>query len=535
MADLLVRARVVDGTGAPGFGGWVAVRAGRVAAVGRESEPAPVAAVVVDRPDLVVAPGFVDVHSHADLSAVLAPGLDSAVAQGITTVVVGNCGISPAPLPARTSAADLVHAWLGAPAPGGVPDVAWQGFGEFLDVVEQARPAVNVAALAGFGALRRAVLDDTDRPARRDEVRRMRDLLARCLDEGAAGMSTGLIYDPDRSAPTAEVVEVARALRGRGRYATHLRAEGRLLWEALDEAFRIGRAAGVPVQVSHLKLEGRSMWGGATELLGRIRAARTGGLEVGADHYPYAAYETSLEAFFPVWAPHGRLGDLLADPREAARLRRAVEEGKPGWQSSVDDVGWDRVVVTRHRDQVAVGLSLAEIAEATADGDGFAAACSLLVADPACGVVGHAMAESDVRVLAQASDVAVCTDSVAAPGAGWLAAVEGHPRGWGSFPRVLGRYVREQGLLGLEAAVARMTSLPASQFGLDGAGGRGTLAPGMAADLVLLDPASVADRADYLDPRRPPAGIELVLVNGLPAADPHALVGAGGTHGRVLR
>jgi dihydroorotase/N-acyl-D-amino-acid deacylase len=531
MVELLLRGRVVDGSAAPAHQGWVAVDAGRVVAVGRDGQAEPAAGRVVERPSWVVAPGFVDVHSHADLTAVVAPGLAAAVAQGVTTVVIGNCGLSPAPLAARATAAQVLEQWLGT-APPEAPDVAWAGFGEFLDVVAQASPAVNVVALAGFGALRRAAVADTSRPARPDETRRMRDLLARCLDEGAAGLSSGLIYDPDRSATTEELVAVAGAVRGRGRYASHVRGEGRLLWQAVDEALAVGRRAGVPVQVSHLKLEGRSMWGGAGELLARLRRARAEGLEVGADHYPYTAYETSLAAFFPAWAQPPGLATLLARPGERSRLRHAVDHGEADWQSSVDDVGWDRVVLTRHRDAGVVGLT---VAQAAAGSDPFAAACELLLADPECAVVGHAMAEDDVRTLVAAPDVAVCTDSAAAPADGPLAGVEGHPRGWGAFPRVLGRYVRDEGLLTLEAAVARMTSLPADQFGLGGPGGRGRLQPGAVADVVLLDPDAVVDRADHVEPRRPPVGIELVLVAGRPAHDPQGLVGPVGRHGVVLR
>jgi N-acyl-D-amino-acid deacylase len=322
MTTLLISGgTLVDGTGAAGYPGWVAVEGSTISAVGAADAPAPAADRVVDATGRVVTPGFIDVHSHSDFVVVALPELTSSVAQGITTMVVGNCGSSPAPLAERTRFADLVAQLTGEVLPD-LPEVSWQSFGEFLDAVEAARPAVNVAALVGFGALRAAVVADPTRPADADEVARMRRLLSACLDEGAIGLSTGLIYDPDRSASREEIVEVARELRGRGRYASHIRGEGADLWAAVSEAVGLAREVGVPVQVSHLKLEGSSVWGQADRLLGVLAARRAEGLLVEGDQYPYAAYETSLSAFFPAWAIAGDLPELLAGPRCTASAHR---------------------------------------------------------------------------------------------------------------------------------------------------------------------------------------------------------------------
>jgi dihydroorotase/N-acyl-D-amino-acid deacylase len=507
--DSVLAGLLVDGTGAPGFDGWVAVQGGRIAAVERSGVARPSADVVQDTPGTVVTPGFIDVHTHSDLTAVAAPTMESTLRQGVTTVVVGNCGGSPAPLRRASTMTELMQDWGSV---GRVDsDATWASFGEYLDAVAAARPAVNVAALVGFGTLRRLVLDELDRPATPEQAVVMREALRRGLDDGAVGLSTGLIYEPDQSASREELLTVAGGLDDRGVYASHVRGEGRSGLAAVDEALDIGRTCGVRVQVSHVKCESSHAWGRMGELLERLRDARHGGVEAWADSYPYTAYETSLAAFLPPWAPPERLGDLLRSPGDRQRLRRSVELGEPDWQSSVDGVGWERIVVDHHRDSANVGRDVASLA---GEEDVLDVVARLLAEDPGTWVIGHAMREEDVREAVAAPDVMVASDGMAVPAAGPISALARHPRSWGTFPRVLGHYVRDQGALSLEAAVHTMTGLPAAQFGL---GGRGVLRVGAPADLVVLDPATVAGPADFGAVRQPPVGIETVLVNGVVA------------------
>lgn len=522
MRDLLVvGALIVDGTGDPGLPGSVAVEGDRIAGVIREGEPEPSAAVRIDGSGLVLAPGFIDVHDHSDLSTFVDPWMQSSLRQGVTTVVAGNCGLSGAP-------ANGAREWC-AMADQEV-DASWDSFAGFLEALDGRGPAINVATLAGHGTIREAVLGGEPRAPSRTEMARMRALLAEALDAGAVGLSTGLIYAPGFHATTAEIVELAAELAGRGGvYASHIRGEGGSLFDAVDEAVEVGRRAGVPVEISHLKCESEPMWGRAGELLERIAAGRRSGVDVGGDQYPYPAYGTDLASFLPPWAPVDRLDLVLSDPVSRERLEHVMAEGEGTWQSSVKGVGWDRVVITRtagHPEHA--GTSVAAIAEDLGV-DPFDAVFRMLRDDPATAIVGHAMHEEDVRTILAAGDVAVGADSTAerppeTPGGSPV-----HPRTYGTFPRILGRYVREEGLLTLESAVRKMTSLSADRFRL---AGRGRIEPGAFADLVLFDPERVADTATYEEPHRFPEGIRLVVVNGRIAWDGSEY---GTRAGRVLR
>ncbi len=527
--DLLIAdATVVDGSGAPGWRGSVGVAEGRIVwlerAGGRpprdESPPAaadpsagragpgtavspPDAAVRLDGRGMVLSPGFIDVHTHADLAPFTDVWMDSALRQGVTTVVMGNCGMSAWP----AAGLEQVASFLGATA-ATLP--AWSSFDGYLDAVDAARPACNVAALVGFGSLRTAVMGRSRRPAAPDEIGAMRRLLDEAMRAGALGMSSGLIYAPDMYAAEDEVAAVASGAAGHGGlYATHLRAEGRLVFDAVREAAAIGRRAGVRAHVSHLKLEGRRVWGRADELLALLDHS-----DLSADQYPYAAWETDLASFLPAWAPVETLGEIVADGQGRARLLRAVEEGEPGWESSVADSGWESIVLEA-RDRALAERDMASLAAER----GLAPVelmVELLLQDPDVTVRGHTMREEDVRAILARPDVLVASDGIAVAPEGPLWGAPLHPRSYGTFPRVLGRYVREAGLLTLEAAVRKMTALPAATFGLTG---RGVVAQGAVADLVLFDPATVADQADFGDAHRYPRGVAAVIVGGRVAWD----------------
>ena len=515
--DLLVRdALVIDGSGAPGWRGSVGVAGGCIVEIHRAQDigstgPAPEAAQTVDAAGLALAPGFIDVHTHSDLAPFTDLWMDSTLLQGVTTVVVGNCGMSAWPRAGLSAMASF----LGTTSEE-LP--AWSSFDEYLCAIDAARPACNVAALVGFGSLRTEVMGHERRPATPAEIEEMRRLLGEGIQAGAFGMSSGLIYVPDMYAATDEVAAVAAgAAPCGGLYTTHMRAEGHLVFDAVREAVAIGRQAGIHTHISHLKLEGRRAWGRAAELLALLDESDASG-----DQYPYTAWETDLASFLPAWAPVDRLAETVADPGSRARLVRAIEEGEPGWESSVADSGWESIVLEAtdpslaDRDMASVA---AERGVAPVD-----LALDLLCDDPDVAVRGHTMQEDDVRAILARPDILVASDGMAVSPRGPLWGTPLHPRSYGTFPRVLGRYARDGGLLSLETAVRKMTALPAETFGMSG---RGVIAEGAVADLVLFDPASVADVAAFGDAHHYPDGITTVIVGGRVAWDGARRVRAG--------
>ncbi|MFL5792010.1 MAG: amidohydrolase family protein [Actinomycetota bacterium] len=499
--DLVVtNATVVDGTGAPALPGWVAVDRDRIAAVGRRADEPPAAARTIDARGEVVAPGFVDVHNHSDLSAFVLPTMPSTVRQGVTSIVVGNCGSSPFPLSSWDEGLSLAYAASSADH----PRPAWTSWGDYLDAIDAAQPAVNVATLVGHGSVRREVLGEERRPPTDDELARMRTLVREAVADGAVGLSTGLIYVPGIYSDTDEVIALARAAAGKGGlYASHIRGEGRDLFRAVDEALRIGAAAGLRVHISHLKCETSLTWGRADELLARVRDAP----DATGDQYPYEAWNSSLSSLLPPWAPAGDIAHVAAQAHE--RLRAAVEDGEPDFQSSVDGVGWDRIVLETAPEARWRGRSVADVAEDLGVAP-FDAMIELLTADPEISCIGHAMAPEDVRAILADPDVFVASDASATAPDGPGGELPVHPRSYGTFPRALS-LARDERSLPLEAMVRTMTSLPADRFGLTG---RGRIESGAFADLVVFDPETIRDRATFDDPHVFPDGISAVIVNG---------------------
>lgn len=502
MLDLVVRdASIVDGTGRPAIPGWVGTARDRIAAIGH-GEP-PDAVRTIEAGGRVVCPGFVDVHNHSDLSPFVDRWMRSILRQGITTVVVGNCGASPWP-PAGWRECVL----LASGDPDELAAPGWTSWGEYLDAIDLAAPAVNIGTLIGHGSIREETMGAERRPPTTAELDAMRSTAAAATADGALGLSSGLVYAPGSFAGTDELVALAAATGAAGGlYASHVRGEGAHLLRAIGEAIEIGRRAEIPVHVSHLKCESAHAWGRAAEVLTAIHDAG----DVTADQYPYAAWCSSLASLLPPWAPADELGSL----RGSERLRAAVEAGEPDFQSSVDGVGWDAIVIVRTAEERWNGRDVASIA-AEIGRDPFEAMVDLLEADPATSCIGHAMREDDVRTILADPEVFVATDAAAISPDGPAGAVPVHPRDYGTFPRVLGRYVRDDPLLPLERAIRKMTSLPADRFGL---ADRGRLAVGAFADLVVFDPAVVADAATYEAPHAYPLGVEQVIVNGRVAWD----------------
>lgn len=493
--DLVIRgAHVYDGSGDEPRSMDVAVSGDRIAAVGRGLGTG---AVEVDARGRSLAPGFIDVHSHDDFAALLEPELPFKLSQGVTTEIVGNCGMGAAPWAAALEWARSFEPNCELPS--------WEGHAGYLERLEGEPPSANVAVLAGHNTLRAEVLGaDAARPASGREVARMEGLLDEALAAGALGLSTGLVYEPGRFAEPEEVEALVRRLGAGGIYTTHLRSEGAALLEAVEEALTVSERAGVSLQLSHHKASGRPHWGRTERSLARVDAARARGQRVWLDVYPYTASSTLLSAVIA----RGALGRGGSSERadEAPELlpEDVVLSSVPSW---VD----------------IEGKSLAGLAELW-QLDATSAAERVLRREPRAWVVLHSMSESDVRAVLRHPCTMIGSDGIPQ----WSG--RPHPRLYGTFPRVLGHYARQEAVLSLSLAIHKMTGLPAQRFGLEG---RGRIAAGYFADLVVFDADRILDRATFEEPRRAPLGVHSVYVNG------RAVVRDGqhlGTRpGRVLR
>lgn len=506
-------ARVVDGTGSPWFHGCIGVDDGRIVAVTRgDVDTDEDTQRVIDAANSVVCPGFIDTHSHSDLELFADPSLEPKVRQGITTEVLGQDGFSMAPL-YEDSDTDAWQRHLSGLTGNFDEEWTWRSVEGYLDAIERNGIAPNVATLVGHGTVRYAVLGMADRRPTEEEVAAMADLVAKGLEEGAIGLSTGLVYSPQIHADTDEVRQLAACLGPYGRpFVAHIRNERRHIWRALDEFLDIGAEADVPLHLSHFKLPGELLHGRARQALTVLETARRRGIDVTADQYPYLAGSTMLSNLLPPWVHTDgpeRLLELLQDPASRARIRRDIEEWRiDDWENRGPYTGWENIVVTNiesEKNADIEGLSIADIAERR-DTDHVAAVCDILVEEELnVSMILHQLHENDVREILQSELVAVGTDG--------LFGGHPHPRVYGTYPRILGRYVRAEGLLSLETAVQKMTALPARILGLDR---KGLVRQGMDADLVVFDPVLVTDRATYEAPRQEPAGISHVLVNGTP-------------------
>jgi len=466
--DLLIRnGAVIDGTGATAIRADIAVRDGRIAVVGA---PTGEAERVIDAAGLTVAPGFVDVHAHDD-GAVLSTPMDFKLMQGVTTDIVGNCGAGLAPRdPAQPPlpGTDLVL--------GSLPESDWRTFGEYMEAVDRASLALNVGCFVPHGAVRYRTLGMDRHEPDDGELARMKEDVGEGMAAGALGLSTGLIYPPGAFARTEEIIALAAvAAEYGGLYMTHMRDEGKRLLEAIEEAVRISREAGLPLEISHHKAAGRDNWGKTEQSTALIEKERAAGLDVNFDAYPYTASSTILAVM--------------------ARRREAEPEG---------------VILASVRDKPEYeGKTLAQLADML-DVPADEAAQRVLEADPGAVGIFFMMDEGDVRRVLAHPLCMIGSDGIPSPSG------KPHPRLYGTFPRVLGTYVREERLFSLDEGVRKMTSLPARRFGLSG---RGELREGWAADFVVFNPDTIADLATYEDPRRYPAGIEYVIVNGKIAAE----------------
>lgn len=513
--DLVIAGgRIVDGTGAPWFAGDVGIRADRIAAIG-DLHGAP-ARTRIDATNLVVAPGFIDMLGQSEFNVLVDNRAASKIMQGVTTEVTGE-GSSIAPLNDRLLA-DL------APALKHFNVVAdWRTLNEyFRRLDERTHPAINIATFVGAGGLRTYVIGKEDRRATPGEIEQMQQLVAQAMEEGALGVSSSLQYMPDRFANTDELVALAGvAARYGGVYLTHQRSESGAIFESLDEVFAVAERAKIPAEIWHLKTAYRANFGKMAEVLSRIEAARARGLDITANQYPYTRASNGLDACLPLWAREGGVDKMLArlkDPGQRERIKKEMDDpNATGWENQWYGAGGgDGIMIASVLDPALrkyEGKTLTEVGRELGK-DPRDAVMDLVIADRGnTAVITAIMSEEDVRLALKSPLVSVDTDSGAQAEDGPLSESKSHPRAWGTFPRILGRYVRDEHVLRLEEAIRKMTSQPATRVRLSD---RGILRPGMAADLTVFDPARIRDTSTFEDPKHYAVGVEHVIVNGRP-------------------
>ena len=488
---VVIGGTLVDGTGTPPYDGAIAIRGQRIVAVG--DLPPYEAEQVIDASGLIVSPGFIDLHSHADYAMDSNPLMPNLLQQGITSILAGNCGSSP------------------------------NNIADALTFVETTGTGPNMGFLIGHNTVRRAVLGEHDTPADTEALAAMAELTAQAMSQGAFGLSTGLKYVPGVYANTDEVIALARvAAQYQGFYASHLRDEGANLLPAMNEAISIGEASDLPVHISHHKAIGKAAWGASTESLALIDSARERGLDVTADQYPYTASSTSFEILFPAWSLAGgqtALLQRLSIPEQRSQIKaeliHAIETDRGGGDPS-------RIQIARFEPDPSLnGKTFRQILEQRGLPTTIEQTAELAIELQAAGggqAIYHAIDEQDVRRIMGHPQVAIATDT----GAIHYGRGNPHPRGYGTFPRVLGYYQRSEGLLSLPEAVRKMTALPAERLGLVD---RGLLRSGYAADLVIFDDKTIADQATFEQPHQYATGIAYVIVNGEIAYTPSGLTG----------
>jgi N-acyl-D-aspartate/D-glutamate deacylase len=514
--DVVIRnGHVIDGTGSPWYAADIGIRAGKIAAIGRLTE-AP-AKRTIDARGMVVAPGFIDMLGQSEMTILVNPHLPSKIFQGITTEVTGE-GSSIAPLNDAILKADRVT-WEHY----GVQPT-WRTFRDYFARLRKQGMGINLASYVGATQVRRMVLGDDDRAPNPAELERMKALVRDAMREGAVGLSTSLQYAPAPYAKTEELIALAaEAAKFGGTYASHIRDEGDSIMPALDEAFRIGREANIPVEIWHLKAAGKSNWGRMPEIVARIEAARKSGLDVAADTYAYPAAFNTFSAVIPPWAHDGgdkKLIERLKDPAIRARIRKEMETPSAEWNNEWQQVkGPESFILSAVQNPKLIplqGKSIAEIAKLW-NKDPIDTVFDILIEDEAFTMVGmFIMDEPDVALAVRQSWVSICNDSQGSALDGVLGKEHPHPRAFGTFPRILRKYVREEKLLTLEDAVRKFTSLPAQRMRF---ADRGVLKDGMWADVVVFDPETVRDLATFDQPNQLSEGMRFVLVNGVPVIE----------------
>jgi len=528
--DLLIKnGRIVDGSGRAAYVADLAIKGDRIVSIGKLSQAT--ATRTVDAQGLVVAPGFIDMLGQSETYLLIDPRANSKVMMGVTTEITGE-GESIAPINERQikEQEDFLKRFS--------LTIDWRTLDEYFKRLEKQGSGVNLGTFVGATQVREYVIGYDDRPPTPQELDQMKKLVADAMRDGALGLSTSLQYVPARFAKTDELIELAKvAHQYGGIYATHQRSEANTIDASLDEVFEIAQKAQIPVEIWHLKTAYKKNWGAMQRVLSRIKQARDRGLDITADIYPYIAGSTSLSACLPPWAQEGGVDKMLArlrDPQTRQRLKKEISEDQTEWENIYLGSGGPSgvligSVVNRELDSLQ-GKRISEIA-AEQKKDPLDTLFDFILADHGqTGAIYFMMSEADMRAAMQSPFVSFCTDSGSRATDGPLAGSKSHPRGWGSYPRILGRYVRDEKLLSLESAIHKMTGAPAARVGLRD---RGLLKEGMFADITIFDPTKVIDKATFESPNQYPVGIEYVLVNGKISVDKGQRTAA--LAGQVLR
>ncbi|MBR4473022.1 MAG: D-aminoacylase [Oscillospiraceae bacterium] len=498
---------VVDGTGRKGFKANVLVEGNRIAEIGEVMASGD--EDIVDAAGLVVAPGFIDTHSHSDLKILEDPEVRPKVIQGITTEILGQDGISMAPLPA-----EYISPWRKnlAGLDGDSDGIDWnyRDTAGYLKSIEAVRPGPNECYLVPHGNIRMEAMGLENRQPTEKELQKMIEITRREMENGAIGLSTGLIYMPCAYADTSEIIEMCKVVAEfGGRFVIHQRSEADTIVSSMEEVIQIGRESGVKIHYSHFKVCGRKNWDKIGDMIRLLEEAEKEGIDVSFDQYPYVAGSTMLGVILPPWVHDGgtdKVIERLRDKELRKKMIHDIEHGIPGWDNFIDFAGLDQIFITSvktEKNQDAVGLSLIELGKLRGM-DPYNATFDLLMEEEnAVGMVDFYGTEDHVRTFLKRPEMNACTDG--------LLGGKPHPRVYGAFPRILGKYVREDKALTLEEAVFKMTKKPAETFNL---AGRGELKAGACADITIFNPDTVIDRGTFTDPAQYPAGIEYVMVNG---------------------
>lgn len=527
--DLVISdGHIMDGTGSPWYSGDLGIRAGKIAAIGNLSQAA--RKRTIDAGGKVVAPGFIDMLGQSEMTILVDPRLPSKIFQGITSEITGE-GNSIAPLNDAIIQSDrksyeYYHL---------TPD--WKTFRQYFGRLEKQGIGINLGSYVGATQVRRMVLGDEDRQPTPEQLEQMKTLVREAMKDGAVGVSTSLEYAPAPYAKTAELIALAgEAGKFGGIYATHMRNESDSVLEAIDEALRIGREGHIPVEIWHIKVAGKSNWGRMPEVVAKINAARAAGADVSADTYAYTAWYNDFSAFIPPWAHDGgtqKLVERLKDPATRARIRKDMLTPSRDWDNEWQEIpGPEAIMIGAVQNPALLsmqGKRLSEVAKLW-NKDPIDALFDFLIQDPNTGVAVFGMSQPDVTLALQQPWVSIDNDSEGTSPEGLLGHAHPHPRAYGTFPRILSKYVREDKALSLENAIRKFSALPAQRMRL---ADRGVLKTGMWADVVVFDPATVRDRATFDNPNQLSDGMEFVLVNGVPVIDQGKMTGA--LPGKVLR
>lgn len=509
--DLLIQnGLLVDGTGEPGTHGSVAVKDGKIIVTEIEHVTA---REVIDASGLVVAPGFIDIHTHSDLTLLIDSRGASKVSQGVTTEIIGNCGLSTAPCPLEWKSNIIDSASI---LYGDIADWNWTDYREYVQEFDRRGISLNVGFFVGHGTVRAAVMGYEDRKPTRAEMDQMKAIVADGMENGAVGLSSGLIYPPGSFAEIEELVELCSVAAGYGGiYSTHMRDEGDGLLDSIEESLEVARRANIPLQISHLKSTGKRNWGKMKEAVEYIEKARAEGVDVHYDFYPYTASSTYLTALLPKWVHDGgweKAVERISDFPTRVKMKAEIE-------AQVSQYGWNNILIAGVKTELNrefEGRTIAELGNITKQEPVDAMLDLLAEEEGQVSIVRFTMSEEDVSIAAAGTLSMVGSDGLAIAKDGVLGRGKPHPRSYGSFPRVFAKFQREQNLFSLEQAVYKMTGAAAQKLNLKN---RGFIKDGFAADLVVFDPKQIRDIATFTDPHRYSEGVVSVYINGVKAYD----------------